>query len=518
MSRLPCGGIWIPCAAATLLVALRLRSWSWSNGPSFGDFYMEATNSTAGLSQSNRECAQTVGLWSADYNAVGRCATNSYTWCYWECSIRLEDTNLLTSTSMNSKPDGNTTRRSNYCMLPAFPCTPRHWKLFRDGVASLTQSWRMLFGPREPRVAMPAAPVPWTRWTEEAICVPPACNWSMTSTGKRPSVLCPYLLSARLKLQLHLSRILCAGRKLRRWRNKPQAHPRRKHRRRVRLTLNPNARCMKVCCLIWAGVHRLLLGRPLDDLCALVASTLLHLLKHCCQPVVQLNHAHYLHVPRLPQCLQILCSKTKGRLPGPSLPLHNPAEEPPEAERKSLPSTLSFRFIRVRPYLPSLCLKRRAALRLPDPGGTAWLIMDRDPLHDSVLAEAGESMEASDASSDTPMTRAERADATPLPAGPGPFGPPVPTPALLFTTSGPPAPLPYSQEVATQTTLRMLRTHGTASTGTSASGPPAPAAAHMGPLTGWQRDLALQIIERLHLTCPVYIHACSVPCRGLELG
>ena len=174
--------------------------------------------------------------------------------------------------------------------------------------------------------------------------------------------------------------------------------------------------------------------------------------------------------------------------------------------------------IRVRPCLPSLCLKRRAALRLPEPGGTAWLIMDRDPLHDSVLAEAGESMEASDASSDTPMTRAERADATPLPAGPGPFGPPVPTPALLFTTSGPPAPLPYSQEVATQTTLRMLRTHGTASTGTSASGPPAPAAAHMGPLTGWQRDLALQIIERLHLTCPVYIHACSVPCRGLELG
>ena len=136
--------------------------------------------------------------------------------------------------------------------------------------------------------------------------------------------------------------------------------------------------------------------------------------------------------------------------------------------------------------------------------------MDRDPLHDSVLAEAEESMEASDASSDTPMTRAERADATPLPAGPGPFGPPVPTPALLFTASGPPAPLPYSQEVATQTTLRMLRTHGTASAGTSASGPQAPTAAHMGPLTGWQRDLALQIIERLHLTCPVYMHAPSL--------
>ena len=350
---------------------------------------------------------------------------------------------------------------------------------------------------------MPAAPVPWTRWTEEAVCMPPACNWSMASTGKRPSVLCPCLLSDRMKLQLHLTRMLCAGRKLRRWRHRPQAHPRRKYRRQTRLALSQSTHRTQVCCL-------LLLGRPLDDLCALVTSAFLHLLQDCCKSRVQPSHAHRLHVQSLLQCLLILCSRTQGWLPGLSLPPHNPADEPPEAEHQSLPPTLSSWLIRVVPYLPNPCLKSSAVLRLPEPGDTAWLIMDRDPLHDSVLAEAEESMEASDASSDTPMTRAERADDTPPPAGPGPFGPPVPTPAQLFMASGPPAPLPYSREMATQTALRMLRTHGTASTGTTASGPQAPTAAHTGPLTGWQRDLALQVIERLHLTCPVYMLAPSL--------
>ena len=30
------------------------------------------------------------------------------------------------------------------------------------------------------------------------------------------------------------------------------------------------------------------------------------------------------------------------------------------------------------------------------------------------------------------------------------------------------------------------------------------------PLTGWQRQMALQIIEQLHLTCPVYVRAPSL--------
>eukprot|EP00439_Symbiodinium_sp_Y106_P030146 s9603_g3.t1 len=111
------------------------------------------------------------------------------------------------------------------------------------------------------------------------------------------------------------------------------------------------------------------------------------------------------------------------------------------------------------------------------------------------------------------MTRAERADSTPPPTGPGPHGPPIPTPVQLFMASGPPAPLPYSQEVATQTTLRLLRSsRHTTSAGTSASTGSSlpPPTAHMEPLTGWQRDLALHVIEQLHLTSPTCLQAPSL--------
>ena len=131
--------------------------------------------------------------------------------------------------------------------------------------------------------------------------------------------------------------------------------------------------------------------------------------------------------------------------------------------------------------------------------------MDRDSILDAAEADA----EASDASSATPMTRAERADGIPPPTGAGPHGPPIPTPVQLFMASGPPAPVPYSQEVATQTSLRLLRSsrHTTsASTGNSLP----PPTAHTEPLTGWQRDLALLVIEQLHLTSPVYLQTPSL--------
>ena len=137
--------------------------------------------------------------------------------------------------------------------------------------------------------------------------------------------------------------------------------------------------------------------------------------------------------------------------------------------------------------------------------------MDRDPLHDSILDATGADAEASDASSATPMTRAERADGTPPPTGPGPHGPPI-TPVQLFMASGPPAPLPYSQEVATQTTLRLLRSsRHTTSAGMSANTESSlpPPTAHTEPLARWQRDLALHVIEQLHLTSPVYLQAPS---------
>ena len=81
--------------------------------------------------------------------------------------------------------------------------------------------------------------------------------------------------------------------------------------------------------------------------------------------------------------------------------------------------------------------------------------MDRDPLHDSALeeAEADEHSSGED-SSTTPMTRAERDDTSRPPVGPGPHGPPVPTPIWSpFMPSGLPAPMPFSMEVAVQTSL-----------------------------------------------------------------
>ena len=141
--------------------------------------------------------------------------------------------------------------------------------------------------------------------------------------------------------------------------------------------------------------------------------------------------------------------------------------------------------------------------------------MDRDPLHDSALeeAEADEHSSGED-SSTTPMTRAERDDTSRPPVGPGPHGPPVPTPIWSpFMPSGLPAPMPFSMEVAVQTSLHHLgtrRTEAAASAPTASANTSAPGADQVMPLTGWQRQMALQIIEQLHLTCPVYVRAPSL--------
>ena len=157
--------------------------------------------------------------------------------------------------------------------------------------------------------------------------------------------------------------------------------------------------------------------------------------------------------------------------------------------------------LRVRPHPPAAYIGYSPVL-VPNslvpstPGALTWLplqLMDRDPLHDSVLDDAADDGEASEESSTTPMTRAERSDPTPPPVGLGPFGPPVPTPVGLFMPSGPPAPMPFSREVAQQTTLSLLGGRGERSSASAAgTGVGVPNAVHLGPLTGWQRQLALQ--------------------------
>ena len=204
----------------------------------------------------------------------------------------------------------------------------------------------------------------------------------------------------------------------------------------------------------------------------LVTSVPSCLVQACCQSSVQTCHERRLQV----QCLLIICSSPQDWVSRLRLPPRNPADAPSKVEvvHAPLPLKLSFRLIGVRPCLPCIRLRGSAVLCLPGSGGPTALLgpstMDRDPLHDSILDATGADAEASDASSATPMTRAERADGTPPPTGPGPHGPPIPTPVQLFMASGPPAPLPYSQEVATQTTLRLLRSsRHTTSAGTSAS-------------------------------------------------
>ena len=71
--------------------------------------------------------------------------------------------------------------------------------------------------------------------------------------------------------------------------------------------------------------------------------------------------------------------------------------------------------------------------------------------------------------------------------------------------------MPFSREVAQQTTLSLLGGRGERSSASAAgTSVGVPHAAHLGPLTGWQRQLALQVIEQLHLTCPVYLQAPSL--------
>ena len=79
--------------------------------------------------------------------------------------------------------------------------------------------------------------------------------------------------------------------------------------------------------------------------------------------------------------------------------------------------------------------------------------------------------------------------------------------------SGPPVPMPFSREVAVQTSLSHLgarRTEAAASASAASASTSAPEADQIMPLTGWQRQVALQIMEQLHLTCPVYMRAPSL--------
>eukprot|EP00439_Symbiodinium_sp_Y106_P087445 s228_g54.t1 len=54
------------------------------------------------------------------------------------------------------------------------------------------------------------------------------------------------------------------------------------------------------------------------------------------------------------------------------------------------------------------------------------------------------------------------------------------------------------------------RTEAAASASAASASTSAPEADQIMPLTGWQRQVALQIIEQLHLTCPVYMRAPSL--------
>ena len=514
MIRFRSRGSWIFWAA----LALTQTTLIWSTLFFSGASCTGATKCMAGVSLNGHVPARLVGPRRRNCNAAHSFVRSSCIWSYWECLMRRAATDVPMSTSIILRNNGGTINQSHCCMLPASPCTHRTWRLLKTGVDTGILRWRISSGLPGPLAGMPAAPELWTQWTSWTMCPLRKGRTLHCIAGQDPSGLITCLQNYRWKLCMHLTRVLCAGRRFRRWRHKPQAHSRRKCRRQPRTTCNTliiRNGYAQVWRLLLAGLRQLLLRRPLDDRCALVTSVPSRLVQACCQSSVKTCHERRLQV----QCLLIICSSPQDWVSGLRLPPRNPADAPSEVEvvHAPLPLKLSFRLIGVRPCLPCIRHRGSAALCLPGSGGPTASpgpsTMDRDPLHDSILDAAEADAEASDASSATPMTRAERADGMPPPTGPGPHGPPIPTPVQLFMASGPPAPLPYSQEVATQTSLRLLRSsRHTTSAGTSASTGSSlpPPTAHTEPLTGWQRDLALHVIEQLHLTSPVYLQAPSL--------
>ena len=316
-------GSWIFWAA----LALTQTTLIWSTLFYSGASCTGATKCMAGVSLNGHVPARLVGPRRRNCNAAHSFVRSSCIWSYWECLMRRAATDVPMSTSIILRKNGGTINQSHCCTLPASPCTHQTWRLLKTGVDTGILRWRISSGLPGPLAGMPAAPELWTPWTSWTMCPLRKGRTLHCIAGRDPSGLITCLQNYRWRLCMHLTRVLCAGRRFRRWRHKPQAHSRHKCRRQprtTRSTLIIRNGYAQVWRLLLAGLRQLLLCRPLDDRCALVTSVPSRLVQACCQSSVKTCHERRLQV----QCLLIICSSPQDLVSGLRLPPRNPADAP----------------------------------------------------------------------------------------------------------------------------------------------------------------------------------------------
>ena len=127
---------------------------------------MEVTRCTGGLNHVGRACVQSASPRLADCKLTRMSASSFCTWCCWQCSVLQGATSTIINISTPLRPTGKTIRRSNFYWLHGYHFILLNWTTSRVGAAATTRNWRISFGPLEPMVVIPAAPMPWTLWTD----------------------------------------------------------------------------------------------------------------------------------------------------------------------------------------------------------------------------------------------------------------------------------------------------------------------------------------------------------------
>ena len=352
-------GQWL---AALLVWTMRCFLW---------DTCMAAIRSTTGTpcSLPHVDC---VGLRQRISNDIPRYGKNSAEWC---CSTFLPppaDTVMTTSTLMPLRGNGRSMHRSRYCTLLRPANTRRSWLKQNAGVGVYTLQWPTASGSRVRGGDSTAAAEHWTRWTDWLECSMDICTPNGFVAGSwSPS---KHVWHPARPRTMHIARLRCLGRRVRRWSCKTKAPLKRMRSRRKWKKRRPRDLSAQAGRLMLVVLHELLLGRHLDALRAIVTSVIVCAVRDCCASWVCRNHRSSLSE----QCSQTLCSRTVV------MPRLLRLSEQPMLDNLSTPLRSSSHpvtclgLLRVRPHLPAVYIRCSPVLVLSSlvpssPGALTWL-------------------------------------------------------------------------------------------------------------------------------------------------
>ena len=192
---------------------------------------MAVTKSMIGGYHANLRHVSNAHAWLDITTMTPNCDGSSCTWFSWTCARRLEATIETIGTSTPSATDGPSMHRVMSWLQLLHPSTPPGWRTQGLGVDLHIHHWHTSYG-RHPRPELYAVVLKrWMNWTKLLHFSTPALGGAAYWKGRPLNPLCSGKIGSRLG---SASTLTCLGRKYRQWRLRLQAPRHRSSRRRRR--------------------------------------------------------------------------------------------------------------------------------------------------------------------------------------------------------------------------------------------------------------------------------------------